>query len=244
MIAILLAIAVSLILSLVGTPLVIHFFKRREMGQLIRDDGPKSHQTKRGTPTMGGIAIILATVIAYLVGAAYAGELVNPGGLLVIGTFLAMGLVGFVDDAIKLVNRRNLGLSSKAKFLGQALVALLFSFGAQYVADTSTQLSFIGPIPWLDFGPWLYPFFCFLILSATSNAVNLTDGLDGLAAGSSAMVFGAYCMIAYWISRHGELTLGCTEGCIYTPAATIHADVVAIAAGAAMGATIGFLWFD
>lgn len=244
MIAILLAIAVSLILSLVGTPLVIHFFKRREMGQLIRDDGPKSHQTKRGTPTMGGIAIILATVIAYLVGAAYAGELVNPGGLLVIGTFLAMGLVGFVDDAIKLVNRRNLGLSSKAKFLGQALVALLFSFGAQYVADTSTQLSFIGPIPWLDFGPWLYPFFCFLILSATSNAVNLTDGLDGLAAGSSAMVFGAYCMIAYWISRHGELTLGCTEGCIYTPAATIHADVVAIAAGAAMGATIGFLWWN
>ena len=177
-------------------------------------------------------------------GAAYAGELVNPGGLLVIGTFLAMGLVGFVDDAIKLVNRRNLGLSSKAKFLGQALVALLFSFGAQYVADTSTQLSFIGPIPWLDFGPWLYPFFCFLILSATSNAVNLTDGLDGLAAGSSAMVFGAYCMIAYWISCHGELTLGCTEGCIYTPAATIHADVVAIAAGAAMGATIGFLWWN
>lgn len=244
MIAILLAIGLSLILSLVGTPLVIRFFQRREMGQLIRDDGPKSHQTKRGTPTMGGVAIILSTLVAYFIATAYSGELLNPGGLLVVGTFVAMGAVGFIDDGIKLINRRNLGLSSKAKFLGQAIVALFFSFGAQYVADTSTQLSFIGPLPFFDFGPWLYPFFCFLILAATSNAVNLTDGLDGLAAGTSAMVFGAYCFIAYWISRHGMLTPGCVEGCIYTDAATIHADVVAIAAGAAMGATIGFLWWN
>lgn len=244
MIAILIAVGVSLALSLLGTPLVIKFFRHRELGQLIRDDGPQMHKTKRGTPTMGGIAIMGAATIAYLVATWYANEMLNPGGLLVMGTFLTMGMVGFLDDAIKLVNQRNLGLTSKGKMALQALVAVIFSVGSQYVAETSTQLSFIGPIPYLDFGPWLYPIFCLLILIATTNAVNLTDGLDGLAAGSSAMVIGAYALIAYWISRHGTITPGCMEGCIYTPAATMHADVVAIAAGAGVGAIMGFLWWN
>ncbi|WP_370326256.1 phospho-N-acetylmuramoyl-pentapeptide-transferase [Euzebya sp.] len=231
---ILIALAVSLVLSLVGTPLVIRFFRARELGQLIRDDGPQSHQTKRGTPTMGGAAIIIAAVIAYTVAVLVAGRLDSAGGLLAMGTFAGMGTVGFLDDLIKLRNQRNLGLTKTAKFGGQALVAIAFAFGAQYVAETSTQLSFIGPLS-LDFGPVLFPVFCFVILSATSNAVNLTDGLDGLAAGVSAMVFGAYTIIAFWIFRH-QLD--------YTTEAWIHADTLAIAAASAMGATLGFLWWN
>ncbi|HUG84379.1 MAG TPA: phospho-N-acetylmuramoyl-pentapeptide-transferase, partial [Euzebya sp.] len=231
---ILIAAATSLILSLVGTPLVIRFFRARELGQLIRDDGPQTHQTKRGTPTMGGAAIILAAMIAYVIAAGVAGRLGSAGGLLAMGTFVGMGLVGFLDDLIKLRQQRNLGLTKTAKFGGQALIAIVFAFGAQYVAESSTQLSFIGPLP-LDFGPVIFPFFCFLILSATSNAVNLTDGLDGLAGGVSAMVFGAYTIIAFWIFRH-ELD--------YSVEAYIHADTLAIAAAAAMGATLGFLWWN
>jgi phospho-N-acetylmuramoyl-pentapeptide-transferase len=231
---ILIAAGSSLLLSLVGTPLVIRFFRARELGQLIRDDGPQSHHTKRGTPTMGGTAIILAALIAYAIAAGVAGRLGSAGGILAMSTFAGMGLVGFLDDLIKLKQQRNLGLTKTAKFGGQALVAIVFAFGAQYVAETSTQLSFIGPVG-LDFGPIVFPFFCFLILSATSNAVNLTDGLDGLASGVAAMVFGAYTIIAFWIFRH-QLD--------YSVEAWIHSDTLAIAAAAAMGATLGFLWWN
>jgi phospho-N-acetylmuramoyl-pentapeptide-transferase len=232
--SILVAAGLSLILSLVGTPLVIRFFRARQLGQLIRDDGPQSHHVKRGTPTMGGAAIILSALAAYVVAAGSAGRLGSAGGLLAMGTFAGMGLVGFLDDYIKLRQQRNLGLTKTAKFGGQALVAIAFAFGAQYVAQTSTQLSFIGPVG-LDFGPVLFPVFCFLILSATSNAVNLTDGLDGLAGGVSAMVFGGYTIIAFWIFRHRA---------DYSLEAWIHSDTLAIAAAAAMGATLGFLWWN
>ncbi|CAN5630814.1 phospho-N-acetylmuramoyl-pentapeptide-transferase [soil metagenome] len=231
---ILISAATSLAVSLIVTPLVIRFFKARQLGQLIRDDGPQTHHTKHGTPTMGGTAIIISTGIAYVVAAAIAGRLDSAGGALTMATFAGMGLVGFFDDLIKLRQRRNLGLSKTAKFGGQALVAILFAFGAQYVAETSTRLSFIGPLS-LDFGPVLFPVFCFVILSATSNAVNLTDGLDGLAAGISAMVFGAYVIIAFWIFRHQV---------DYSLEAWNHADTLAIAAAAAMGGTTGFLWWN
>jgi phospho-N-acetylmuramoyl-pentapeptide-transferase len=232
--SILVAAGLSLALSLVGTPLVIRFFRARQLGQLIRDDGPQSHHLKRGTPTMGGAAIILSALVAYAVAAGTAGRLDSAGGLLAMATFAGMGLVGFLDDLIKLKQQRNLGLTKTAKFGGQALVAIVFAFAAQYVAETSTQLSFIGPVG-IDFGPVLFPVFCFLILSATSNAVNLTDGLDGLAGGVAAMVFGAYTIIAFWIFRH-ELD--------YTLEASLHSDALAIAAASAMGATLGFLWWN
>ncbi len=231
---ILIAASLSLALSLVGTPLVIRFFRARQMGQLIRDDGPQSHHVKRGTPTMGGTAIIISALIAYAVAAGIAGRLDSAGGALAMATFAGMGGVGFLDDFIKLRQQRNLGLSKTAKFGGQALVAIVFAFGAQYVAETSTKLSFIGPLD-LDFGPWLFPIFCFIILSATSNAVNLTDGLDGLASGIGAMVFGAYTIIAFWIFRHQA---------DYTNEAWIHSDTLAIGAAAVMGATLGFLWWN
>lgn len=230
---ILLAASLALVLSLVGTPAVIRFFRRRGYGQLIREDGPTSHLVKRGTPTMGGTAIILAAVVAYLTATLIQGPRLSPGGLLVMGVLVGMGLVGFVDDLLKLRRNRSLGLNKTAKFIGQALISIVFAFGAEYVADTSTNLSFIGATG-IDFGPF-FVVAIFLIFSATSNAVNLTDGLDGLAAGTSALIFGAYVVIAFWQFRHPEF---------YAPGVTVHANAIAIAAAAAMGATLGFLWWN
>ncbi|HWB71838.1 MAG TPA: phospho-N-acetylmuramoyl-pentapeptide-transferase [Egibacteraceae bacterium] len=231
--SILVAASVALILSLVGTPLVIRFFRARGYGQLIRDDGPQAHLSKRGTPTMGGTAIILAAIGGYLAATLTLGPPLSPGGLLAMGVFAAMGAVGFLDDYIKIRRNRSLGLTKTAKFVGQGCVALVFAVGAEYVADTSTRLSFIGATN-LDFGLF-FPVFCFLILAATSNAVNLTDGLDGLAAGTSALVFGAYTVIAFWIFRH-RLD--------YSFEAWLHSDALAIAAASALGASLGFLWWN
>lgn len=246
MIAILVAGGLALVLSLLGTPVVIRFFRQRGYGQLIRDDGPQAHLSKRGTPTMGGTAMILAAVISYLVTSFTVGPGMSAGGLLAMGAFAGMGGVGFLDDYLKLRHRRSLGLTSTAKFGGQALVAVLFALGAQYVAETSTKLSIIGQTGF-DLGVF-FVVWVFLVLTATSNAVNLTDGLDGLAAGTSAFVFSAYTFIAYWVFRNGvgefqDGELIGYEG-IYSLEAWIHADAVAIAAAAAAGAALGFLWWN
>jgi phospho-N-acetylmuramoyl-pentapeptide-transferase len=230
---ILLAASLALVLSLIGTPVVIRFFRARGYGQLIREDGPRTHFVKRGTPTMGGTAIILAAVFAYFVATMALGPRLSPGGLLVMGVLVGMGAVGFVDDLLKLRRNRSLGLNKTAKFIGQAIISIIFAFGAEYVADTSTNLSFIGATG-IDFGP-LFAVAIFLIFSGFSNAVNLTDGLDGLAAGTSALVFGAYVVIAFWQFRHPEF---------YPPGVTIHANAIAIAAASTFGATLGFLWWN
>jgi phospho-N-acetylmuramoyl-pentapeptide-transferase len=230
---ILVASSVAMVLSLVGTPLVIRFFRTRGYGQLIREDGPQAHMVKRGTPTMGGAAIILAALGGYFSATLIFGPEYSAGGLLAMATFAGMGLVGFLDDYIKLRRNRNLGLTKTAKFGGQALIAVVFAFAAEYVAATSTALSFIGPLD-IDFGRF-FVIWCFLILAATSNAVNLTDGLDGLAAGTSAFVFGAYTIIAFWIFRHEAW---------YSQEAFLHSNALAIAAAAAMGACLGFLWWN
>lgn len=245
---VLVAAITAMTLSLLLTPLVIRYFRQRGYGQWIREDGPQGHVTKSGTPTMGGVAIIVAGVVGYVVATMIFGPRYSPGGLLAIGTFALMGFVGFLDDAIKLKRRRNLGLSSTAKFGGQALVAVVFAIGATYVAETSTNLSFIGPLA-VDFGAF-FVVWCFLILASTSNAVNLTDGLDGLAAGASAMVLGAYVVIGFWILRHGsvryedgEIVTGSFVG-DYSFEAWLHADGLAIAAAAGLGACVGFLWWN
>ena len=238
--------SVALIASLVGTPLVIRFFRRRGYGQLIRDDGPQAHFAKRGTPTMGGTAIIGAAVLGYVIASMVQWlsvrdtdpsqsllDALSAGGLLAIGVFAGMGAVGFLDDYIKIRRNRSLGLTKTAKFTGQALVAGLFAVGAEYVAATSTHLSFIGATSF-DFGNF-FVLWCFIMLAAASNAVNLTDGLDGLAAGTSALIFGAYVVIAFWQFRHPES---------YSAGVTIHASALATAAAAAMGAVLGFLWWN
>ena len=233
MISILLAASVALVASLIGTPAVIRFFRGRGYGQLIREDGPRTHFIKRGTPTMGGTAIILSAVIAYAFATLTQGPRLSPGGLLAMGVFVGMGMVGFVDDYLKLRHNRSLGLNKTAKLIGQGIISIIFAIGAEYVADTSTHLSFMGATG-LDFGPF-FVVAIFLILSLASNAVNLTDGLDGLAAGTSALIFGAYVVIAFWQFRHPEF---------YPPEVTIHANAIATAAAATMGATMGFLWWN
>ena len=240
---VLISASVALIASLIGTPLVIRFFRSRGYGQLIRDDGPQAHFAKRGTPTMGGTAIIGAAILGYLVASTVQWwgtrdeqtllDVLSAGGLLVMGVFAGMGVVGFLDDYIKIRRNRSLGLTKSAKFIGQALVAGLFAVGAEYVAATSTHLSFIGATSF-DFGSF-FVLWCFIMLAATSNAVNLTDGLDGLAAGTSALIFGAYVVIAFWQFRH--------QGS-YPLEVTIHAQALAIAAAAAMGGVLGFLWWN
>ncbi|MDP8930784.1 MAG: phospho-N-acetylmuramoyl-pentapeptide-transferase, partial [Actinomycetota bacterium] len=182
---ILVAASVSFIASLVITPYIIRYFRQRGFGQMIRED-TTHHAAKAGTPTMGGAAILLAALAGWLA-ARVVGVDVTPTGLLVLGTFSGMGAVGFLDDFIKIRMKRNLGLSKTAKFGGQALIAVTFAYLGPNFGGISERLSFASefgaPMPSLLFVVWV-----FFMLTGTSNAVNLTDGLDGLAAGASVQV--------------------------------------------------------
>jgi len=232
MIAILIAATVSLLLALVGTPLVIAYFRYRGFGQPIREEGPTSHRTKAGTPTMGGTAIVLATLGGYLVAHLGRSRATMTGALLLV-TFVAMAAVGFADDLIKLRRQRSLGLTKTTKFVGQAVIAVLFAWLGPLLADVPRSISVVGAVSF-PVGPAVFTLWMFLLLVGASNAVNLTDGLDGLAAGSSALVFGAYTLIAFWLFRnHGEYQ-------ITAPAALDVAVVVA----AVTAAAAGFLWHN
>ncbi|MFX4293844.1 MULTISPECIES: phospho-N-acetylmuramoyl-pentapeptide-transferase [Streptomyces] len=237
---------IGLFLTLIGTPLLIKLLARKGYGQFIRDDGPRDHHSKRGTPTMGGIAFILATLIAYFVTKAVTGAMPTVSGLLVLFLFAGMGLVGFLDDYIKIVKQRSLGLRAKAKMLGQLIVGVAFAVLALNFADSrgltpaSTHLSFVQDFGW-SIGPVLFVVWALFMILAMSNGVNLTDGLDGLATGASVMVFGAYVFIGVW--QYGqtcanELTAG--PGC-YEVRDPLD---LAVVAAALMGALFGFLWWN
>ncbi|MDP9434946.1 MAG: phospho-N-acetylmuramoyl-pentapeptide-transferase [Actinomycetota bacterium] len=247
--SVLVAAATALLVSLLCTPAVVRLFRRRGYGQEIREDGPSSHATKRGTPTMGGAVIIGATVIGYLV--AHLLVIDQPGrgptasGLLVLGLMVGLGLVGFLDDFIKIRKQRSLGLTAAAKFLGQLVVSVAFAVGAlqfrnsEGLTPASTRISFVRDYDTIALGSVGFVLFAYLVITATSNAVNLTDGLDGLAAGASAMVFGSYVIIAFWQFGNACARVdvpGCYE-------ARDPLDVALVAA-AAMGACFGFLWWN
>jgi phospho-N-acetylmuramoyl-pentapeptide-transferase len=230
-IAILIGGTIALLVALVGTPLVIAYFREHGFGQPIREEGPESHQSKAGTPTMGGTAIVLAAVIAYL-GAHLGPAEVTPAGLIVMATFVGMALVGFADDFIKLRMGRNLGLNKTTKFLGQALIAALFAFVGP-TAGLPQNISVVGGIAF-ELPPWAFFLWIFLLLTGASNAVNLTDGLDGLAAGSGALVFGAYTLIAFWQFRNP----------FAYPLEAGEALDVAIISASVLAACAGFLWHN
>ncbi|MGW4891166.1 phospho-N-acetylmuramoyl-pentapeptide-transferase [Kitasatospora sp. NPDC004240] len=237
---------IGLILSLLGTPALIKLLAKHGYGQYIRDDGPKAHHSKKGTPTMGGIAFILATLIAYFATKAITGESPTASGLLVLFLTAGLGLVGFLDDYIKVVKRRSLGLRAKAKLLGQSFVGLAFAVLALQFGDergltpASQHLSFVRDFGW-SIGPVLFVIFAYFMIAAMSNGVNLTDGLDGLATGASVMVFGAYTFIGVW--EYGQ-------SCAYFHSATANCyDVrdpldLAVVAAALMGSCFGFLWWN
>ncbi len=240
--AVLVAALVSLILSLLGTPAAIRLLRAHGYGQLIRDDGPTSHHTKRGTPTMGGIVIITATLAGYLV--AHLVTLRGPtaSGLLVLLLMTGLGAVGFVDDFIKIRKQRSLGLSKTTKLLGQLLVSVAFGVLALQFANAkgmspgSTHLSFVRDST-LAFGAAGFVLWAYLMVSATSNGVNLTDGLDGLATGTSVMVFASYVIVNFW-----QFGNSCpSAGNCYTVRDPLD---VAIVSAAAMGACFGFLWWN
>ncbi|MFA9428939.1 phospho-N-acetylmuramoyl-pentapeptide-transferase [Egicoccus sp. AB-alg2] len=232
MIAILISGTIALIAALAGTPLVISYFRERGFGQFIREEGPEAHHAKAGTPTMGGTAIVLAALVGFLV-AHMTSVSFTSAGWLVMFVFVGMAAVGFADDFIKLRMRRNLGLNKTTKFLGQAIIAAVFAFAGPALADLPTNVSVVGAIE-LQLPNWAFFFWMFLLLAGASNAVNLTDGLDGLAAGSGALIFGAYTLIAFWQFRNP----------FAYPMDAGEALDVAIIVAAVMAACAGFLWHN
>jgi phospho-N-acetylmuramoyl-pentapeptide-transferase len=241
---ILLSAGVSLLLSLFGTPLAIRIFSRRGYGQLIREEGPAGHATKRGTPTMGGTVIVIAAVIGYFTGNIFTGQEPSVSGVLVMFLMVGLGVVGFLDDFIKIYKQRSLGLRSGAKLAGQAVVGAVFAllvlrFRNGYdLTPADAHFSFLR-----DFGPSIGPVFFGLwivfMIAGMSNGVNLTDGLDGLATGAAALVLAAYVIIGIWQDRND-----CTN--FLAPQCYDVRDPLdlAIVAAAVLGACIGFLWWN
>ena len=245
--AILLGGGLALLISLLGTRWAIRGFTRLGYGQEIRDDGPTTHHTKRGTPTMGGVVIILAAVLGYFLAKLITLSMPSASALLLIFLFVGCGLVGFLDDFIKIAKQRSLGLRSKAKMIGLTVVALTFGIVSllpaleddRELTPASRHISFIR-----DFESWTLPavvvvLLIWLIVAGTSNAVNLTDGLDGLATGASVMVFGAYTLVNIWQNN---------QSCDISPGNTCYEvrdplDLAVIAA-AITGACFGFLWWN
>jgi phospho-N-acetylmuramoyl-pentapeptide-transferase len=252
--SVLIAALTSLLVSITATPLAIRTFKRRGYGQEIREDGPTSHQTKRGTPTMGGTVIIAATLAGY--GVAHAVNM-GPGrgptasALLVLFLMTGLGLVGFLDDYIKIVKQRSLGLKSRAKLAGQSIVSVVFAVLAlrfrnhSGLAPASRSVSFLrdsnivfatGAVGTVLFVLWAY-----VMISAAANGVNLTDGLDGLASGAAVMVFMAYVVIAFWQFGNSCALPGVDLAGCYNARDPLDVSIVAVAA---MGACFGFLWWN
>ena len=243
--AVLYATIIGLICSLVGTPFAVRFFTRRGYGQEIREDGPKSHLVKRGTPTMGGTVIVGSTLIAYFATKALTLKAPTVSALLVLFLMTGLGAVGFLDDFIKIYKQRSLGLRAKAKLIGQSVVTLVFAVlvmhfpNAMGLTPASEHISFLRDIGWLSVGPVLFVIWSDVMIAGWSNAVNLTDGQDGLAAGASVMAFAAYVMIGGW--QYGQSCAGsATKGCY----AVRDPLDMAVVAAAVMGACFGFLWWN
>jgi phospho-N-acetylmuramoyl-pentapeptide-transferase len=243
--AILLSGGLALVFTLLGTVLAIRVLVAKGYGQLIRDDGPTTHQTKRGTPTMGGLVVILSVVAAYLLATLLTSRTPTASGLLLLFLLVGLGGVGFLDDYIKIAKQRSLGLRSRAKMAGQVVVAIAFGVLALQFPDergqtpASRHLSFIR-----DWERWTMPtvlvvLLIMLMIAATSNAVNLTDGLDGLATGACTVVFAAYTVMNIWQNNQScELTPGNTCYEVRDPLD------LAIVSAALTGACFGFLWWN
>jgi phospho-N-acetylmuramoyl-pentapeptide-transferase len=238
-IAMLMAASAAFLVTIFGTPLLISRLRARGIGQQIRDDGPieHPHMAKAGTPTMGGIALVVATVIGYVVAhVRHKSVAFSTSGWTLLALIVGLGAVGFLDDYLGVRARRNLGLRKRGKTLGIVAIAAVFAWLSLDFAHTSTHLSFTRPLS-TNLGTAGWFVYAVLIVYATSNAVNLTDGLDGLAAGSSAFVFAAFMIIAFTEFRHPQVYF-------LLPAQTAQALDQAIIAAAMFGACAGFLWWN
>jgi phospho-N-acetylmuramoyl-pentapeptide-transferase len=238
-IALLMAAGVGLATSLVGTRFLIVWLRQRGIGQPIHEDVPDAHRTKAGTPTMGGIAIVAGGAVGYLVAHTRQGIDFTASGVLLLLLVVGAGIVGGVDDWIKVSQERNLGLSKAAKSIGLLTVAVGFSVAAVTLADVQTTLSFtrFDNFKDLDLGPVLWCVWAVLLIVGCTNAVNLTDGLDGLAGGSAIASFSAFTVIAFWAFRNSN------PGTLPDYKIPDALDI-AIVAAALVGSTTGFLWWN
>ena len=227
----LLAGVVAMVVSMFSTPLLITWLRSRGIGQQIREDGPERHLTKAGTPTMGGMALIGSAVVGYAV--SHVKATFTTRGLVAIATICAAAGIGFLDDWIKVTRQRSLGLNKRAKAGGQLVVALAFAIVCVVWLKVDTHLSFtrydsigvnLGSVGWV--------IFAVLVILGSSNAVNLTDGLDGLAAGSSIFAFAAFTVIGFYQFKHFDL---------YRNPAPLDEAAMATAL---IGGCAGFLWFN
>ncbi len=241
MIQLLFAATIAFAFTILVTPIAIRVLRNHNIGQFIQED-VRGHMHKRGTPTMGGVVIIVGALLGY-VGAHFRfftlGEGIDltmhafaPEGWLALLAFVGMGVIGFFDDFVKYARKHNQGLSKRWKFLGQLAVAAAFAWGAGRIG-VSTELSFVRPLG-IDLGPIIYFLLVLFMLTAAANAVNLTDGLDGLVAGSISLVAGAYVLISFWQFRNIVYYFMDINGAL---------DLARLSA-AIVGAALGFLWWN
>jgi phospho-N-acetylmuramoyl-pentapeptide-transferase len=230
----------ALLLAFVVGPAIIGRLRAKKIGQVIRAEGPASHQTKRGTPTMGGLIILLATVVPTLLWA----PLTNRFVIVAMISTLWMGCIGFVDDYLKIVQGKSRGLVAKYKLAGQCSFGLLLGLFLYYrpvvpietIPATATTLPFFKYLV-VNFSPEIFVLFVTFVITGTSNAVNLTDGLDGLAAGLAGIAAAAFATFAYLFGRVDVTTY---LNLFYLPGA----GELAVFCAALMGGTVGFLWFN
>ncbi len=263
MIALLIAGGFSLAFTLFLTPVFIRLFTRLGWGQFIRDDGVAGgqlkHHTKRGTPTMGGIVFLVGGFLGYLVGHWVAGVPWTMVGVLVFAMAFGLGLVGFVDDFMKTRRQRSLGIGGWTKIAGQVIIGTVFAVFAitenfrdeHGLTPASTFISGVRDIGWLNLAAFgtvtgfvLFVIWVNVITTSTSNAVNVTDGLDGLAAGASIFAIGAYIFIGFWQSNQSCFNDNIFPGDLYKCYAVRDPIDLAVAAAALCGALIGFLWWN
>jgi phospho-N-acetylmuramoyl-pentapeptide-transferase len=232
-VALLLAAGLAGLASIFGTKLLINWLIANNVGQPIHEDVPEGHTVKAGTPTMGGVAIVVAAVIGYLAAHVRSNLVFTRTGVLVMLCIVGAGAVGMMDDWIKVRNERNLGLTKSAKTAGLLLVAVGFSVATVLWTDVETTLSFTRwDSPGWQLGSVGWCVWAVVLIYATTNGVNLTDGLDGLAAGSSIFAFSCLMVIGFWAFRHFDLYQ------------VNHALDLAVVAAAMIGACGGFLWWN
>lgn len=244
--SILLAGGIGMLGTLLGTRYAIRFLVSRGYGQFIRDDGPTSHHTKRGTPTMGGIVIIISVLLAYTIAHLATRTEPTASSMLALGLFTGLGLVGLADDWIKISKARSLGLQAWAKFSLQTAVAVTFAVlafqfpDARGITPASQMVSFLRDLPWLELPLWAAVLWIVFLIAAWSNAANLTDGLDGLATGAGTLVFATYAFVNVWQYN---------QSCAWADAGPLCYEVrdphdLAVVSMALAGACFGFLWWN
>lgn len=258
MIGLLLGAVLGVIFTVVGTPLFIRLLNKRGYGQIIRDDGPTTHATKRGTPTMGGVVIVINFVVVYflthwimiLLELETAG--ITVSALLLLFLAAGMGLIGFLDDYIKISNQRSLGLTPVGKIVGQGVIGITFAIlalnfpNAEGLTPASTAISVFRDTTWdlaffgTTIGAILFVLWANLITTATTNAVNLTDGLDGLATGAVAMVSVGYVLMTLFQSNQACSGPTTAAGCYEVRDPMDLALLGSILAGV----LLGFLWWN